>query len=63
MKEMMKEAYELPRIAVREIVLEAGIAEKTSVLTGSITQDAWGSSETTIGTGESDTQDLWIDLQ
>jgi hypothetical protein len=54
-----KEAYELPRIVVRGIVLEVGIAEKTSVLTGSITQDAWSGAETTVDTGA---EDIWIDL-
>jgi hypothetical protein len=43
-QEVMKEAYELPRIAVRGIVLEEGMAEKASVLTvGTITQESdWG---------------------
>jgi hypothetical protein len=36
----MKEVYEIPRLEVRGIVLEAGIAAPVSIK-GSITQDDW----------------------
>jgi hypothetical protein len=51
MKEVLKEAYEVPRITVRGIVLEGGIALE-SIKTGTITQDDWtGSVEEVVGEG------------
>jgi hypothetical protein len=37
MKEVMKEAYELPRIVVREIVLESSLAAPSPVKSVSLT--------------------------
>jgi hypothetical protein len=61
-REVVKEAYELPRISVRGIVLEAGIAEAVSVLTaGTITQENdWGTEETAKPTKEDASGYFWI---
>jgi hypothetical protein len=54
-REVVKEAYELPRIVVRGIVLECGIAVQASMKMEAITQDDWTDSvEESIGGGMAD---------
>jgi hypothetical protein len=60
MKEVLKERYEIPRIAVRGIVLEGGMAAPVSVLTGSITQDTWSATDTPLGDNTDTDGDIWI---
>jgi hypothetical protein len=61
-QEVVKEAYELPRISVRGIVMEAGIAEAVSVLTaGTITQENdWGTEATVKPTEEDASGYFWM---
>jgi hypothetical protein len=55
MKEVLKEAYEVPRITVRGLVLENGIALPVSMEIESITQEDWSdSAEETVGGGLAD---------
>jgi hypothetical protein len=54
--------YKTPRASVRGVFLCENVAVKCSILTWEITQEAWSDSYTTIGTSESDTEDIWIDL-
>jgi hypothetical protein len=61
-QEVLKEVYEVPRIAVRGIVLEEGIAETCSVLGNSITQDDWNNSDTPVGEGASRDGDVYVNL-
>jgi hypothetical protein len=58
MKERMK--YELPRIAVRGIVLEARIAAPVSALGGSITQEEWSATDTPLGADADADGDVWV---
>jgi hypothetical protein len=53
MKEkVMKETYELPRIAIRGIVVVEEMAASGDILVGTITQDDWtGSAEETVTGG------------
>jgi hypothetical protein len=61
-QEIRKKEYEIPRIDVRGIVLEGGMAAPVSVLTGSITQDTWSATDTPLGADADADGDIWIAL-
>jgi hypothetical protein len=56
----LKEVYVAPWAEVRGVFLCGNTAVEVSVLTGNITQEAWGS-DTTYGDGNAD-GDLWLGI-
>jgi hypothetical protein len=59
---LLKDEYKTPLAMVRGVFLCEEIAVPVSVLTGRITQEAWGDSFTTVGTSVSNAEDIWIDI-
>jgi hypothetical protein len=58
--EALKEVYKTPRVQIRGVFLCENVAVETSVLTGNITQEAWGG-DTTLGEAATDPDgDVWL---
>jgi hypothetical protein len=59
-EKLLKSEYKTPRVQIRGVFLCDNVAVETSVLTGNITQEAWGG-DTTYGVGNAD-GDLWLGI-